>query len=242
MASLIAVYTIVVAIILAFILCAYLTSHNYIMKYTDNWFKRFFAHPMLMYSIKRIGSALISVLLTVVVTFFLLRIDDPRTVYCAGRWIKFSKEQQEFLCTLKLHKLGLDQNIFVQLLRYIYDVLPFPKEVCLRETATVNGFICNETSYTLINLGVSTAISDQKPIIEFFTETMPWSLWIGLGGLAIELFIGYPMGVLMAKYKNKWFDKLGNAYIILVGSIPGLVYYYILQALLTQVLDRKSVV
>ena len=79
MASLIAVYTIVVAIILAFILCAYLTSHNYIMKYTDNWFKRFFAHPMLMYSIKRIGSALISVLLTVVVTFFLLRIDDPRT-------------------------------------------------------------------------------------------------------------------------------------------------------------------
>lgn len=236
MTVLIVVYTLVVALLLAFILTTYLVSHNYIMKYTDNWVKRFFAHPLLMYSIRRIFSALISVLLALIVTFFLLRIDDPRIVYCTGKWIKFPKETQEFLCNLKLHNLGLDQNIIVQLFRYIFDILPFPKRVCLTEIANSTGtdLICTSYKVTLVNLGLSTSVN-QKPVIDFFTETMHWSLWIGLGGLAIEIFIGYPMGVMMAKYKNRWFDKLGNGYIILVGSIPGLVYYYILQVLFVQV-------
>ncbi|HBD06144.1 MAG TPA: hypothetical protein DCY93_01885 [Firmicutes bacterium] len=250
MTNLIIVYVLVVALIVAFILTTYLVSHNHIMKYTDNWVKRFFAHPMLMYSIRRILSAFISLLLTIIVTFFLLRIDDPRTVYCAGKWIKFSPQQQEFLCSLKLHRLGLDQNLFVQLIRYIYDILPFPKSICVNEVTNSSGsaFICLTEKVTLINFGTSTSISPGKQVVDFFTETMPWSLYIGLGGLVIEIFIGYPMGVMMAKYKNRWFDKLGNAYIILVGSIPGLVYYYILQALFTEVFglpiiwDRGNVI
>lgn len=229
-------YTIIVAILLAFIILVVLVNHNWIFKYTDNWLKRFLARPLLMYSIRRLASAVISLLLAITVTFFLLRIESPRVLYCGGRFNKFEADIAEMLCQAKLHRLGLDQPVILQLFRYIYNILPIPKLICTVENVSSSGIACaaSNLKWTIINFGTSTVIADGKQISTIFGETIPWSLWIGLGGMVIEMLIGYPLGVFMAKYKNKLVDKLGNAYIILVGSIPSLVYFYLLQAVFVQ--------
>lgn len=235
MLAVVTIYTVVVAIIVAFIAMTLLVSHNVIFKYSDNRIKRFFARPMLSYSIRRIGSALISLSLAIIATFFLLRIEDPRVIYCNGKWIKYSEDIRQFLCDLRLHRLGVDQPILVQLLIYFYNIIPFPKLVCDAEIEqlvdNMYQLSCFRSHWTVVNFGTSDALANGKLISTLFMETMPWSLWIGLGGVVIQIVIGYPLGVFMAKYKNRLVDRLGNAYIILVGSIPGLVYYYILQVL-----------
>lgn len=235
MIALITIYTVVVAIIVAFIAMTVMVHHNLIFKYSDNRVKRFFARPMLNYSLRRIGSALISLTLAIIATFFLLRIEDPRVIYCNGKWIKYSEEIRQFLCDLRLHRLGVDQPLIVQLFRYFYNIIPFPKEICITESEVlISGayqLVCFESSWSVVNFGTSDALAKGNLITTLFADTMPWSFWIGLGGVVIQICIGYPLGVFMAKYKNRLVDRLGNAYIILVGSIPGLVYYYILQVL-----------
>ena len=49
---------------------------------------------------------------------------------------------------------------------------------------------------------------------------------------AVEVLLGYPMGILMAKHKDGVFDKVGNAYIISIDAIPGVAYYYIWMVIL----------
>ena len=55
---------------------------------------------------------------------------------------------------------------------------------------------------------------------------------IGIIAVVLELAIGYPMGVLMAKHKDGIADRVGLAYIISIDAIPGVAYYYIWMALL----------
>lgn len=238
MVAIVVPYVIVVTLLAVFIIATILVNHNVIFKYTDNCVKRFFAHPLLMYSIRRMASAVISLLLAITATFFLLRLESPKVLYCGSRFNKFGPEIAAILCEAKISRLGLDQPIILQLFRYLYNVLPIPKQICTSEIVSSSGFSCMPMNlkWTVINLGTSTVLADGKQITTIFGETMPWSLWIGLGGMIIETIIGYPLGVFMAKYKNKLVDKLGNTYIILVGAIPGLVYYYLLQALFVQVL------
>ena len=44
--------------------------------------------------------------------------------------------------------------------------------------------------------------------------------------------LGYPAGILMAKYKDGVFDKIGKTYIISIDAIPGVAYYYIWMVIL----------
>lgn len=233
-------YTVVLALIVSFVTMTILVNHNVILKYSNGRIKRFFAHPLLSFTIRRTGSAFISVFLAVTLTFFLLRIYDPSTVFCtsifSNKRIPIAIKNQ--LCQLKLQNLGMDSTLFSQYLKFLFNIIPFPKNVCITQTTRlVNGtwsLVCTRQEWKVVNLGVSAVISVDRPVSEFFASQMPWSFYIGLCSMVVELLIGYPMGVFMAKYKNKWFDKLGNAYIILAGSIPSLVYFYLLQALFVE--------
>lgn len=52
------------------------------------------------------------------------------------------------------------------------------------------------------------------------------SFLIGFISVIIAYFIGVPLGMLMARYKDKWVDKLGMAYIIFIISVPSLAYIF----------------
>ena len=57
------------------------------------------------------------------------------------------------------------------------------------------------------------------------------SFVIGLIATAIAYALGLPLGMLMARRKDKLADKLGNAYIIFIMSVPSLAYIFMFAAL-----------
>ena len=60
-----------IAIIVAFVIFVELVGHKVIFK-NHSKIQSIFGHPLLMYSLKRLGSALISILLAITATFFLI--------------------------------------------------------------------------------------------------------------------------------------------------------------------------
>ena len=57
------------------------------------------------------------------------------------------------------------------------------------------------------------------------------SFVIGIIATLIAYALGLPIGMMMARKKDKWGDKLGNAYIIFVMSVPSLAYIFMFAAL-----------
>jgi oligopeptide transport system permease protein len=53
------------------------------------------------------------------------------------------------------------------------------------------------------------------------------SFKVGIIATVVEVGLGYPAGILMAKYKDGIFDRIGKAYIISIDAIPGVAYYYL---------------
>ena len=71
---------------------------------------------------------------------------------------------------------------------------------------------------------------------EFVTDVifskMGVSFEVGIIAVLVEIFLGYPMGMMMARRKDGIFDRIGNAYIISIDAIPGVAYYYIWMVIL----------
>ena len=57
------------------------------------------------------------------------------------------------------------------------------------------------------------------------------SFVIGILSLVLVYIIGLPLGVIMARRKDKIIDKLGNAYIVFIAAVPSLAYIFIFQAI-----------
>ena len=57
------------------------------------------------------------------------------------------------------------------------------------------------------------------------------SFIIGIFATLIAYFVGVPIGVVMARKKEKWIDKIGMAYIIVMFAVPSLAYIYFVKAI-----------
>jgi oligopeptide transport system permease protein len=62
----------------------------------------------------------------------------------------------------------------------------------------------------------------------------PYSLWFGLAALIMQKLIGLPLGVIMARWKGKFFDKIGNIYILLINAVPEAVYFLLIQLYISE--------
>ena len=60
------------------------------------------------------------------------------------------------------------------------------------------------------------------------------SFVIGIISLIIAYALGLPLGILMARRKDTIIDKLGNAYVIFVMSVPSLAYIFLFAAIGTK--------
>lgn len=63
------------------------------------------------------------------------------------------------------------------------------------------------------------------------------SFVIGLAAVIIAYLIGLPLGILMARRKDKFADKLGNVYIIFIMAVPALAYIFMFAAIGTRVFN-----
>ena len=67
------------------------------------------------------------------------------------------------------------------------------------------------------------------------------SFIMGIIALVLSYLIGLPVGVAMAKHKDKLVDKLGMAYIIFIIAVPSLAYIYLFRYFGTVVFGLPSV-
>ena len=61
-----------------------------------------------------------------------------------------------------------------------------------------------------------------------------YSFVVSIIASALAYCIGLPLGILMAKKKDTWVDRLGNAYIVVLMAVPGLAYMLMLKAIGTK--------
>jgi len=202
--------------------------------------KAIFANPLLLYSIRRIGSAFVSVMLAITCTYLLIRAQSTDAICKAAiaNWIKMPEDVFSLRCLTIKDELGLTGSAIGQVFTYFYRILPFPKTLCSTETNALTDALGNIT-YTvtarncrnfIMDLGKIYFINGFKNayvIDVIFVNKMPHSFRIGIIAVIVELAIGYPAGVMMAKRKDGIFDKIGKAYIITIDAIPGIAYYYI---------------
>ncbi len=202
--------------------------------------KAIFANPLLLYSLRRIGSAFLSVMLAITCTYLLIRSQNAEEICQAAisNWDKMPEDVRGLRCFTIMKELGLTGSTIGQIFTYFYRILPFPKTLCSTETNAITDALGNITySVTarncrnfIMDLGKIYFINGFKNayvIDVIFKSKMPHSFRIGIIAVIVELAIGYPAGVMMAKRKDGIFDKIGKAYIITIDAIPGIAYYYI---------------
>ncbi|MBR1586451.1 MAG: ABC transporter permease [Clostridia bacterium] len=80
------------------------------------------------------------------------------------------------------------------------------------------------------DLGTSTRYSRGVPITQIIAAKAPISIQMGLLSMALSLLLGIPLGAAMARSKNKFWDKFGTVFIVLVNAVPAAVYYIYLQS------------
>ncbi|MFA5481475.1 MAG: ABC transporter permease [Bacilli bacterium] len=242
MATYLVGYTLI-GLALLFVVFVQLVSRHLIFKHNVR-VQQIFAHPLLTYSIRRIGSALISIMLAVTATFFLIRFKSEGITICKqaiGTWDKLGESLRLLQCVALKERLGITENWFVDLMTYYYKILPFPKTVC--QMTDIDILVGNETIFMVSNQNCRNFIMDLGTVfflgggnngqfvLDVISTKMGISFKIGIIAVLVELVLGYPMGILMAKYKDGVFDKIGKTYIITIDAIPGVAYYYIWMAL-----------
>ena len=153
---------------------------------------------MLVYSLKRLGRSLITLVILITIVFILVRA-MPEEGYFSN-YEKMSPQQIE----VGLRKMGLKDPLYVQVGKFIYNAL--------------RG-----------DLGISYRYRINAKITDIISSKIGISMKVGLISMVVSLPLGMALGVLMARSKGGFADKLGNAYIVFIQAVPNAVYFIFIQ-------------
>ena len=162
---------------------------------------------LLKYSLKRLGKSVITLFIVVSIVFLFMRL-MPEEGYFGQGYEKLELVQREAILT----NLGLNDPWYIQL-EHFYKGL-------------AKG-----------DLGTSITYRPQVAVSEIISSKILYSLYFGLGALVISLIAGISSGILMARSKNKFWDKLGNGYIVFINAVPAAVYYLFVQLYATDIFN-----
>ena len=155
---------------------------------------------MLKYSLGRFGRALISMSIVLSIVFLLMRL-LPVEGYFGSR----SDTMNEAVKQNVLRSLGLLDPWYVQLGN-------FWKRLLLEG-----------------DLGKSVVMRVGVPCVEIIASKAMVSVKFGLVAFVLQKITGLTMGVIMARFKGKFPDKLGSAYVLVINAVPAAVYYLAIQ-------------
>lgn len=153
---------------------------------------------MLVYSLKRLGRALLTLVILITIVFILVRA-MPEEGYFSN-YEKMSPQQIE----VGLRKMGLKDPLYVQVGKFLYNAL--------------RG-----------DLGISYRYRINAKITDIISGKIGISMKVGLISMVVSLPLGMALGVLMARSKGGFADKLGNAYIVFIQAVPNAVYFIFIQ-------------
>lgn len=153
---------------------------------------------MLVYSLKRLGRALLTLVILITIVLILVRA-MPEEGYFSN-YEKMSPQQIE----VGLRKMGLKDPLYVQVGKFIYNAL--------------RG-----------DLGISYRYRINAKITDIISSKIGISMKVGLISMVVSLPLGMALGILMARSKGGFADKLGNAYIVFIQAVPNAVYFIFIQ-------------
>lgn len=114
-----------------------------------------------------------------------------------------------------LHQMGLDRPMHIQ-------VLSFFKKLILHG-----------------DLGTSMVYRNNVPVAEVLKTKIPFSIKLGGMSILLGIVFGLPLGVIMARYKDKVPDHLGTVFIVFIEAVPAAVYYLFIQLYGTELFHIK---
>ena len=79
------------------------------------------------------------------------------------------------------------------------------------------------------DLGLSRRYRANVPVVDILSTKIPVSVKLGSLSILVSLLVGLPMGMAMARYKGKWFDKFGTLFIVFIQAVPAAVYFLFIQ-------------
>ncbi len=161
---------------------------------------------LIKYILGRLGRAMISLFLILVIVFFLMRLLPVETYY-GDRAEKMSEETKQAV----LAELGLDDPIPVQLANYLKGLAK-------------------------LDFGKSLTYYKGKPVWGIIAPKISYSLRFGVASLILSLFFGLSLGIVMTRFKGKFLDSLGNGFILFINAVPAAVYYLFVQFMGTSTL------
>lgn len=159
---------------------------------------------MLKYTLGRVGRACITICLVLSIVFLLMRL-MPVETYFEGRSDTMSDTVKENI----LKELGLLDPWYIALPNFWKNLI-------------LHG-----------DLGKSIVIRKNVPVGDIIWPKAKVSFQFGIISLVIQLLVGMPLGVMMARKKNGIVDKVGNIYVLLINAIPAAVYYILIQIYLS---------
>lgn len=167
---------------------------------------------MFRYILSRLGRAIISLVIILIVCFLLMRL-LPVEGYYGDRSEKLSEETKQAI----LKNLGLLDPVPVQLYKYFKNII------------------------TKGDFGKSISYYVGKPVWSIIAPKIGYSLKFGVASLILSIIFGFGLGILMTMYKGKWVDTLGNGYILFISAVPAVVYYLFIQFIGTKFLNISMI-
>jgi oligopeptide transport system permease protein len=161
---------------------------------------------MVKYLFKRLSQSILTLFIIITIVFSLMRL-MPEEGYFGESYEKLDVAQREAILT----NLGLRDPLHIQLLHFYKGL--------------VKG-----------DFGASITYRPKVPVLNIIKPKIKYSLYFGLASLTISLIAGVFLGILMARNKNKIWDKIGNVYIVVIIAVPAAVYYLFLQLYLSDIL------
>ena len=168
---------------------------------------------MLKYTLGRIGRACITIFLVLSIVFLLMRLMPVETFF-EGRSDTMSDTVKENI----LRQLGLLDPWYIELPRFWTKLL-------------LHG-----------DMGESIVMRVGVPVGKVIWPKAKVSFEFGIISLGIQLLVGMPLGVMMARKKGGIVDKVGNLYVLLINALPQAVYFLLIQLYLSTWLDLPMIV
>ncbi|MBE5962225.1 MAG: ABC transporter permease [Lachnospiraceae bacterium] len=84
------------------------------------------------------------------------------------------------------------------------------------------------------DFGISRTYRANVPIVTIIKDKIPVSMKFGIMSIGISMLLGLPLGILMARSKHGFFDKLGTGFIVFVEAVPAAVYFLFIQVFGTE--------
>ena len=167
---------------------------------------------MLRYVAGRVGRACITIFLVLSIVFLLMRLMPVETFF-DGRSDTMSDTVKENI----LRQLGLLDPWYKELPRY-----------------------WNRLAHG--DLGTSITMRVGVPCGKIVWPKAKVSFQYGIIALCIQLCVGMPLGVMMARKKGGIVDKVGNLYVLLINALPQAVYFLLIQLYLSTWLNLPMIV